>query len=230
MIKFPFERDRWYRLSDLRVFCDEVAQSRRSDPKLSSDIRLNRLPWSKLFNEELHPFRHFADIREFPDTAEFKLSALYHPAVDLHFRWHQEVTIQVTIADVAWGSARDAGKAVRWLYEYLEHSLFAFGGGGTRKVNGALISEPRVLTSEDRIEACVKALQVALVRKLHSAGRADWLLVYARGFATQLIDGGIDQLKQELSRISEMNIEPYSQIFVFEGVEGLHPTLIIHPT
>lgn len=230
LIDFPFERDRWHRLSVLRSFCDEVARCRELDLKLSSDIRLNRFPWSKTFNEELQPFREFADMRDFPDAAEFKITPHNSPAVDLCFRWRQEFTIQVTVADVAWGAAKHAGKAVRWQYEYLEHNPLAFGGGGTRKINGILNSEPRTVTPEDRINACIRGLQAALVRKLKGVRKADWLLIYARGFSIQLIDDGVDQLWQEVSRICETNSYAYKQVFIFERVEGLHPMLIAYPS
>jgi hypothetical protein len=227
-LRFPFERERWYPLAKLRAYCDEVSQRRRRDSKLSSALRLNGLQDSKVFNEELQPFRILADLRGFPDEAEFELAAPYQPAIDLRFRLEREVSIQITVADLDWGVSSNPGEVVRWQNEFLAQHSFAFGGGGTRKKNGIVSSEPHTVSSEDRINACEKGLCSALSRKMSGSKKADWLLVYARGFASQLIDDGDEIVERILFEFAQEN-RLYEEISVFDQTDP-YSLIVNHPS
>jgi hypothetical protein len=81
----------------------------------------------------------------------------------------------MTIADLDWGLERNPGKVVRWEFERLGKNKIVFGGGGTRKQGGEVMSEPRIISPDDRLAACERGMLRALVKKLEKTPKADWL-------------------------------------------------------
>lgn len=55
-MEFPFNRDVFYSVGQLRDFEVELASRRAADKHFSDNLRSNKLPWAKLRNEELMPF------------------------------------------------------------------------------------------------------------------------------------------------------------------------------
>ena len=115
-----------------------------------------------------------------------------------------------------WGLLRNPGEAVHRTSELLGRDQFAFGGGDLQNVEGMWRSHPRVLELEDRLLACELGLQMAIRKKLEKPRKADWLTIYCRYFALQLIDGGEDRLEALLHREAAECLD-FERIFIFDG-------------
>jgi hypothetical protein len=61
-ISFPFERDKFYSIGELRAFQTKLSEARQQDPVVTASIRARKLPWAKLCCEELFPIMLFADL------------------------------------------------------------------------------------------------------------------------------------------------------------------------
>ena len=191
----PFQRNSWYAVGDLRHHKKQLTFCRQKNSGLSSEIRRNKLPGAKLWNEELSPFCDLTQHLNLPDNTLFRLAPQYAEAVDFYIRLDRDISIQMTIADLHWGLLRNPGEAVHRTSELLGRDQFAFGGGDLQNVEGMWRSHPRVLELEDRLLACELGLQMAIRKKLEKPRKADWLTIYCRYFALQLIDGGEDRLE-----------------------------------
>jgi hypothetical protein len=90
-ISFPFERNKFYTIGELRAFQTKLSQARRRDPILSANIRARKLPWAKLCCEELFPITVFADHNRLADDAEFRIMPEGDP-VDVELRCSGQLT------------------------------------------------------------------------------------------------------------------------------------------
>jgi hypothetical protein len=215
---YPFGDDSWFTAGSLRDFKANISSWRQQNPVLSSELRLNRLPWAKEWNEELSPFCALAECLNIADSCQVRLAPRHAKAFDLFIRRDREISVQMTIADLDWGLERNPGKVVRWEFERLGKNKIVFGGGGTRKQGGEVMSEPRIISPDDRLAACERGMLRALVKKLEKTPKADWLGIYCRNFINQLWDGGEERLEQSLCRVSGTCPE-FERIFIFDTVD-----------
>jgi hypothetical protein len=188
-ISFPFERDKFYSIGELRAFQTKLSLARQRDPVLSANIRARKLPWAKLYCEELFPIRLFADHNRLPGDAEFRIMPEGN-SVDVELRSSPGLTrFQITTAYAEWDEpgdeARDGG--------YIRHALEmagvnqgtpVFGGGQIEKTaDGQIVSNPRARSPDiDRVAwhlGLTKAIRSKLAKSETYSQKVDVLLVYA---------------------------------------------------
>lgn len=221
-LPYPFDGLSWFTVGDLRAFNARVSSERQKDLLLSNDIRLNRIPWAKQWNEELNPFCILTYCLRLSENCEIRMAPRHAQGIDLFLRADHDISIQMTVADVDWGVHKNPGKVLRWEHELLEANQVVFGGGGTRKKNGALISEPRVIELSEQLAACERGLLRVLKKKLDlntklpTVEKADWLGIYCRGFVMQLLDGGEERLERALVDLSATHPQ-FERVFIFDA-------------
>ena len=193
MVEFPFQRNTHYSLGQLRQFRAQLTRIRQADQDFSSKLRSNvpEINWGKLWNEELAPLAILTDMLKCDGEGKFKISkeALSGPDAYLTFE-DVEWRVQITISDPAWGNDGEGGYTKFLQHEVLREGGVAWGGGGTRKDSGKIVSTPKVLNSHERITACRRGIWNALERKASKSEGANLLLVYARNYLIQTIDEG----------------------------------------
>jgi hypothetical protein len=201
-ISFPFERDKFYSIGELRAFQTKLSEARQQDPVLTASIRARKLPWAKLCCEELFPIMLFADLNRLQDDAEFRIMPEGNP-VDVELCCAGELTrFQITTAYPEWDEpgdeARDGG--------YIRHALElagvnqgapVFGGGQIKKdADSRIISKPRARSaSVDRGAwhlGLTKAIKSKLAKSETYSRKVDVLLVYAELLRFYTIDENIE--------------------------------------
>jgi len=191
-IEYPFVRGREYPFSKLTEFRSDLLAHRQNDQNFSGDIRLNKLPWAKVYNEEIVPIALLADVKRFEESETFKLMPEGDPAdIELGLVTGK-LRCQVTLADPVWSdrkSGRGSGYLSSLRMRLLSEGFPAFGG---RKIhqekNGEIVSVPDALSQQKRNSACRLGLRQAMVRKQKHDGTGFALLIYARELCFQLID------------------------------------------
>jgi hypothetical protein len=194
-IDFPFERNREYLFGDLRECQSKLSRIRQK--RFSDDLRRNKLPWAKHYNEELAPIALLADHKGFDDREKFTLTPEGHP-VDVVLRLHDKmIPCQVTVAFPAWPEMSikgGGGHEYSLRMELLGKGKPYFGGGKTRrggktrKDHGVIISEPHARHPLVDYAACKAGLVAAIKRKQSYDGAGRALLIYAREYHIHLID------------------------------------------
>ncbi len=194
IVNFPFIRDRFYSIRELRTFETELRAARQNNPDFSADVRARKLPWAKLWTEELFPVWLYANHSQKSDQEEFRIMPEGHP-VDAELRaLSGEVTrFQITMAYVEREPSRSGGYVASMEREGVNQGLAVFLGGGTKRdASGRIESEPRVLSPDTDHRAwrsgLVKAIQNKIAKAPIYAGSADCLLVYAERLWFDLID------------------------------------------
>jgi hypothetical protein len=128
---------------------------------------------------------------KYGDDGKFKISKEAEPGPDAFLAFDNvELRIQITVSDPMWGGDGEGGYTNFLHNEVLREGGVAWGGGGTRKDNGTIVSSPRVLNSHERIAVCRRGIWNALERKATKSKGANLLLVYARDYLIQTIDEG----------------------------------------
>jgi hypothetical protein len=197
-ISFPFERNKFYSIGELRTFQTKLSEARQRDPILSANIRARKLPWAKLCCEELFPIMLFAGHTCLPDDAEFRIMPEGNP-VDVELCCSGELTrLQITTAYAEWDEPGDEARDGGYIFHALEMAGVnqgspVFGGGQIGKgADGRITSNPRVLTEDVDICAWQLGLSRAIGDKLAKSprywGKTDVLLVYAEGLSFNTID------------------------------------------
>ena len=191
-IDFPFYRSVPHTIGQLRQFAFHLAQTRKANQPFSSNLRSNKkLPWAKLWNEELAPLAILANILKCNDEDKFIISEQAAPGPDAYLTFNNvELRIQITVSDPEWGGGGEGGYIDFLQNEVLREGGVAWGGGGTRKDNGTILSSPKVLNSHERITACRRGIWSALERKAGKSNGANLLHVYARDYLIQTMDEG----------------------------------------
>jgi hypothetical protein len=195
-IAFQFYRSVPHTIGQLRQFSFQLVQMRKADQSFSSKLRSNKeLPWAKLWNEELAPLIILANLLKCDDEAKVIISAEASPGPDAYLNFDNlELRIQITISDPDWGGDGKGGYINFLQNEVLCEGGVAWGGGGTEKNNGRIVSNPRVLNPHERISACRQGIWNALERKAKKIKDANLLLVYARDYLIQTIDEGFQSV------------------------------------
>ena len=211
-IEFPFERDRDYSFAELRTFLSELRVNRQNDPAFSAEVRCNRVPWAKVYNEEIVPIALLADQKGLRETDTFRLTAEGDPADIVLGLATGKVLCQITVADPTWPekNPKSGSGYVRSLrMELLREGEPAFGGRYTYKKNGTIVSEPHARDVREDYDACRRGLFQAFKRKQGHDGSGYALLIYARGYRFQLIDFDLSALVSAAVReFGEINFRP----------------------
>ncbi|HJW42626.1 MAG TPA: hypothetical protein VJ476_15530 [Rhizomicrobium sp.] len=196
-LEFPFVRDQYYSIGALRAFELELATYRQRDQEFSGELRSNRLPWAKAWNEELVPIALMANQKCYADRDAFRLMPEGHSTDVEILAENRRVACQVTVADPAW-SETGPGSSGSYLHhlrmEQLRQGGPAFGGGNTCKIDGTIISEPHARDALDDLTACRRRLVEAIERKRSHEGKGTTLVIYARGHRFLLIDFDMTEL------------------------------------
>jgi hypothetical protein len=197
-ISFPFERDKFYSIGELRVFQTQLSEAFQEDPALGDNIRAGKLPWAKLWREELFPILLYADHDHLADDAEFRVMPAGN-TVDVELRYASELTrFQITTAYPEWDEpgdeARDGGY-IRHALEYagVNQRVPVFGGGQIEKgPDGRIVSNPRARSPNVNRTAWHLGLTKAISNKLAKSEtysqKVDVLLVYAEWLRINTID------------------------------------------
>jgi hypothetical protein len=196
-LDLPFFRDRSYPLSALRAFSSELASARRADQAFSGELRSNRLPWAKVWNEELVPIVLMADQKRYAGDDTFRLMPEGHETDVELFVGNRHIACQITVADPAWSETgpESSGSYLNHLrMERLRLGKPVFGGSNTRKIDGAIVSEPHARDAREDLAACRRRLIAAINRKENHDGIGSTLIIYARGHRFLLIDFDMSEL------------------------------------
>ena len=223
-MEFPFNRDVFYPVGQLRDFEVELASRRAADKHFSDNLRSNKLPWAKLRNEELMPFALVLNWRKIPSAAEFKIARESAGGPDLYLRNNNvETNFQLTIADRKYNN--DGGRNYALQNAALARDGIAWGAGGTSKNGhrGELQSEPKSTDKIDREIACKEGLFSALKNKLSRPMNSDILIVYARDFAFELIDIGFESFLRSHAEAWIAENAPNQEIDVIIADSGSNP-------
>lgn len=212
---FPFLRGQEYCIGELRAFANELLSKGENDQDLRSDLRTNVQKWAKLRNEELVPFELMTNWLKIPDEFKFIISPKNDPGPDITLILpNRSVGIQITVADPDWNG--DGGRTQALENLALKRDGFAWGAGGTYKngSKGQLISEVKPVDHSAIRKACSDGIIKAVENKLSRPKTTDCLLVYARGFYSELSFEGFIQFLQPI---------------VSEVVAGFNPENAIYP-
>jgi hypothetical protein len=184
MITFPFARGTWYAFDAFCAFERDLLAGRRLNPKLDSDLRLNRQPWIKVRNEELYPAWYFCRHVGFPPSAEFRIG-LEGANADIEIRT-TEVTrrLQVTTAGPLWpNGATHWGQDHKLHMQQLIQTGQSSGWGPYRKqTDGAILNRDEAISSSERDPAYLAGIRQALLGKSLNQHTDCELIVYAGGY------------------------------------------------
>jgi hypothetical protein len=197
-VDFPFVRDRFYPIGELRAFETELRDARQGDLDLTEAIRGRKLRWAKLWTEELFPLWLYANHHRLLDEAEFRIMSEGHP-VDAELRAQSDkvTRFQITTAYPDWdlpGKDARSGGYIRYMERAgINQGAAVFGGGRIGKdANGQIKSEPRVRSPDTDRRAwqtgLIKAIDAKISKSATYAGTVDVLLVYAERLRFDTID------------------------------------------
>jgi hypothetical protein len=222
MIKFPFERERYYPIGDLRRFEAALLDARQRDPALSALWRCPSGPDAELMrlrNDELVPLIVFAEHKELTDSDSFRISAKGDPIDVKVLASGKILNLQITVADLDWGDS-DGGPGFQHhlSMEALNKYGVVFGHGPFRRTGREITNPIEVYSSEDRLAACHRGLVRALNRKSHYDGSGCSLVVYARGYRIQTIDGEFREVVS--SAIATCELPAFDHVYITEKGEG----------
>jgi len=193
-VAFPFERDRPYRLGDLRSFEDKLRSLRFSDPVFSDELRVPSDPrgWMALRLKELIPLRLYADHAGFSDTDTFKIMPDGAP-IDAELsgadkRRLLQITLAAPMFRLAGGKDQSSGYQHYQIMRALNESEIVSGYPPYDIQDGIAVGTIQTLTNDQRDNACKDGLAEALKNKARFDGRGVTLAVLARDFYMQLSD------------------------------------------
>lgn len=182
---FSFCRDQFYRIGEMRVFHAALLEKRQQSRGFSAAVRDRKLPWAKLWTEEVFPLLLYANHHQLPDEDEFRIMPEGHPVdAELRLRSEEIVRFQITMAYAEWNPPRSGGYIASMERDGANQGAPVFLGGKIRKDAGDRISsEPRLLSPDIDCRAWRLGL-IKSVKKKISKGTAyargvDCLLVYA---------------------------------------------------
>ena len=227
-VNFPFIRDRFYPVGELRTFETELRGARQDDRNLTEAIRGRKLKWAKLWTEELFPLWLFAKHNRVPDEDEFRIMSEGHP-VDAELRAQSGgiTRFQITTAYPDWDAprndARPGGYSRHMERAGINQGAAVFGGGRISKdANGQIKSEPRVSSPDINRGAwqmgLIKAIQAKISKSATYAGTVDILLVYAERLRFDTIDDQTEDIVLPAIDIALQDAEtlPFEKLIVFD--------------
>jgi hypothetical protein len=184
-LNFSFCRDQFYRIGEMRAFQAALSEKRQQDLNFSAAVRNRKLPWAKVWTEEVFPLLLYANHHQLPDEDEFRIMPEGHPVdAELRLRSEEIVRFQITMAYAEWNPPRSGGYIASMEREGANQATPVFLGGKIYKGAGDRISsEPRLLSPD--IDRCAWRLGLLnAVKKKIDKGAAyargvDCLLVYA---------------------------------------------------
>jgi hypothetical protein len=197
-VTFPFVRDHFYPIAELRAFESELRDARQGDRHLTEAIRARKLTWAKLWTEELFPLWLYASHDRLPDDDEFRIMPEGHPVdMELRARSHRVTRLQITTAYPDWdvpGRGARSGGYIRHMERVgINQGATVFGGGRIRKdANGQIKSQPRARSPD--IDRCawqrglIKAIEAKMSKSSTYAETVNVLLVYAESLRFNTID------------------------------------------
>jgi hypothetical protein len=225
MITFPFKREERYSISALHEFVLALAEARQQYPDLITSERARTLPWAKLWWEELYPLKLFLDQNPQGLFSQFRILPEGN-AIDVELWSADRITrFQITTAYPEWKKASETrtGGYVRSLErEALNQGVPVFPGRQIRRIDGKVISEPDVRSSDVDEEAWKRGLSSAIEDKLSKseryAGNVDILLIYAERLRFDLIDTDMSSLVRSVMAecCSKQKAVPFAKIVVLD--------------
>jgi len=166
--EFPFIRQSWYSLKELADFEDALLVARQQDKQLDADLRLARLPWMKLRNDELYPLRYFAEQTHLAEDTQFKICDEGADA-DFELKVAGEATrrLQVTRAGPDWTPDNPNWGSDHKLYmEKLNREGRSSGWGPYhRESDGSIFNREEVISTDERNQPYLVGLVKALKGK-----------------------------------------------------------------
>jgi hypothetical protein len=183
MAGHPFCEGEVYTIGVLRSVAAQIIANRKHAPRLSASMRTQRrkdIPSAKSWNEELYPFKLFADHKNLSDDDTFWWTP--DGAADFTVRaGNALIALQSTMAYPEWSVATSQpGHVHHRAMEKLNTEGFYFGGG--------LISAPRARGPDEDLRAWRSGIESALRRKLSSGHAGCRLLIFARECGINTVD------------------------------------------
>jgi putative transcriptional regulator len=225
-VAFPFVRDRFYPIAELRAFEAELRIARQGDRDLTEAIRGRKLTWAKLWTEELFPLWLYANHDRLPDEDEFRIMPEGHPVdAELRTQSHQVTRFQITTAYPEWdvsGSDPRSGGYIRHMERVgINQGAAVFGGGRIGKdANGQTKSEPRARSPN--IDRCawqrglIKAIDAKISKSVSET--VEVLLVYAERLRFNTIDDRTENVVLPAIGIALQGVQttPFEKIIVLD--------------
>lgn len=224
-IEFPFQRDRPYRIHDLRTFEAELLVARRSDQALDKLLRYPRgsaRKWVQLRNKELVPLKLYADHIGLSDDDEFLLRP-DGDAIDAQIvAGNHLVNLQMTLAAPIWGAAtgaqRNSGYQHHQIMAALNENEVVVGYPPFANKDGVAMGTVGAISNQDRDSACRCGLTSALANKALYDGGGLTLLVFAQEFYMQLLDASL--LAALVDAILREHRLSFDRVCVFDSQPG----------
>jgi hypothetical protein len=143
--------------------------------------------------EETYPLLLLAKLKEYQDSGTFRLTPYGFPRIDATIATEGETfALQITNADPIWlrsdGSPSNGGYDERLVREALNKQGVVHGLVAMRREDGIIVSGEPVRSYDEEFEACVRGIDVALLKKIDSSSKEVRLLVHARGYCIHAID------------------------------------------
>lgn len=190
-IAFPFEREVYYSLDELKRFEQELLNERQENPELSDELRApvkGSPPWIKARNEELVPFLYYSNHSGLPNVAQFKMMPHGHPIdIDVSHAGGVE-SLQITTAYADWCfpdtnvRTRSGGHLHRVETEILNRDGTG-RWGPLIETDGKISQDQRAVSTEELEPVHFNGLVEALKRKFEKQCNYDCtLLVHAKKY------------------------------------------------
>jgi hypothetical protein len=180
-----------------------------SDKEFRRAMRVNdqrRYPWAKTWMEEVYPSSLLANRLGLADDATFRWTP--KGAADIEFRSNERaIKIQCTTAHPHWpDSLGEQGGHLHHLeMQGLNVKGYVFPGGG--------VSRAIARDLENDLETCRVAIADALANKIRADYGGCWLLIYACGATSAMLD-----LFREVAVAATDRVERANWKAVFEGL------------
>ena len=216
-MKFPFERNKFFTIGELRAFENELTSIRQSNPALSKNWRVPKgkiVAWDKI-RQETYPLKLFADHSRLSNEAKFRLSPAGHPSpVDVELLVSDERRLlQITTAHPVRDGSVSGGYDHRLRMEGLNKGPVQGFGPFVRR-DGKIIGSQSGTTPVDDLAACVRGLSVVLRRKQGQDGRGCELVIFACNFHFNSIDVGFEMIVH--TTINACGRPRFDRTFVFD--------------
>jgi hypothetical protein len=220
-----FERGKFYALAELRRSEAQLLNDRQQDKSLSAKWRAptgDDAAFINVRSKELYPLMIFARHKKFHDEHLFRIMKEGDP-VDAQLSFDDTtMNVQITVADIDWESDKQGkpGYQNRLSMEALNARDVLHGHGPFRREKDGQVvdSSVGVYSAEQRILACSRGLERAFQRKMHHDGLGCDLLVYARAYHIQTVDGEFEGVVR--SAIAQCGRPMFDNIYVFDEPEG----------
>lgn len=219
-IAFPFERNRRYRLAELREFERLVREERSLDPALSAQLRApsaSAPQWMALRLKELLPLKLYADQTKLGDHETFLIMP-EGDAVDAIVTSRDDtIKLQLTLAAPIWGNSPEtnSGYQHHQVMVALNQAKVVSGWPPFHIRDEVAYGEIQSLKGDDRDIACLSGLVAALRRKALFDGRGCTLAILARDFYLNLLE--LPLFEEIVGRALEAQPVAFDSVAVFDS-------------